>query len=307
VLAFLITTPYALLDYQRFLVGINSERKHLAKGHYGQITAWSQVWMYHYTRSLIPGISLPVVILAGIGAVNLSGAKLTKLFPLVMFLLVFLPAEFVTSKPAPQPERYIVPALPFVAILAAMGISALSSFRLKIVAVSVCIVMLSFNLYRVDNSIQTDSRLVIKHYLETKLPPNARIISDHSRYGPPPLSHSQKLVTFPDKELFERLNPKQLSESGADYLVLSSLKYDRFFSEPSGTPMQRSIIRKVFKTYPIVKCIGGDVVYGFHNPRLCLFDLKNKASEQLTYQRQLLNSLPRRRNLVGRWLYSGTT
>ena len=65
-------------------------------------------------------------------------------------------------------------------------------------------------------------------------------------------------------------------------MVLSSLFYDRYFSQPEADPVLRQRIREVFERVPIVKQFSPRFgTYGFHNPTLTLFSLKTADFEQL--------------------------
>jgi hypothetical protein len=76
-------------------------------------------------------------------------------------------------------------------------------------------------------------------------------------------------------ELIEDLDVKRLKRSGADYLILSSLFYNRYFSQPDAQPFIRQRFRDVFQNVPIVvQFEAPSGTYGFHNPTLTLFSLK---------------------------------
>jgi hypothetical protein len=94
-----------------------------------------------------------------------------------------------------------------------------------------------------------------------------------------PNFHGQtfEVVHIPRADIMEGLDNRALKESGADYLILSSLFYDRYFSQPDAVPAFRQRIREVFNRLPVVaRFEAPSGTYGFHNPTLTLFSLKDE-------------------------------
>ena len=112
-------------------------------GHTVTITAWSQLWVYHFWRSIWPGVSGAVAVVACVAfGFLLRRGRLEDLVVVGMALLFYLPAEYVKAKPAPQPERYILPCLPFLALGVAELARAMSSYRHRALRalVPICVV-----------------------------------------------------------------------------------------------------------------------------------------------------------------------
>ncbi|MCB0339095.1 MAG: glycosyltransferase family 39 protein, partial [Bdellovibrionales bacterium] len=119
-IGFLICTPYSLIDYQTFLSDFAYERRHMLRGHTVAIDAWSEFWMFHFGRSILPGMTVVPALLSILGlGLFISKRSFQGLFVIGLVLMFYLPAEWVKAKPAPQPERYILPCLPFLAVAAA--------------------------------------------------------------------------------------------------------------------------------------------------------------------------------------------
>lgn len=276
---FLVCSPYALLNYQKFISDFDSERRHMIRGHTSSVSAWSQLWMYHYTRSLIPGTSLVTTLIAVLGVGVLAWRRRVEdLFVVGLLLLFYLPAEWVRAKPAPQPERYIFPCLPFVALAAVEGVRALVQIRGAFVAATVYLVVLLWPLQRtvlLAQELSNDTRTRLAAWMVHHLPPGARVMVDWKPYGPR-FFEGEFEVIYPDRSnLIAELSVGRLKASGADYLVLSSLFYDRYFSEPNTVPALRQRIRDVFEYVPIVRHLEpSHGTYGFHNPTLTLFSLR---------------------------------
>ena len=71
-----------------------------------------------------------------------------------------------------------------------------------------------------------------------------------------------------------------------DYLLLSSLWYDRYFSQPRSDLYAKRRIRDVFERVPVVQEFRPrHGTYGFHNPTVTLFSLSPEAFAALDAQR----------------------
>jgi len=99
----------------------------MERGHTVPITALSYYWTYHFRFSILPalreGAALISIVALGFLAARARAADLLIIGGCLMF---YLPAEWVKAKPQPQPERYILPCIPFLCIaFAAMSASIL--------------------------------------------------------------------------------------------------------------------------------------------------------------------------------------
>jgi 4-amino-4-deoxy-L-arabinose transferase-like glycosyltransferase len=287
-LFFVLTTPYSVLDYTRFLNGLASEQKHMLRGHTGEITGASQYWMYHMLRSALPGIGLPAMFLAliGIGVSLIRKRKFDLLLVAIVFVFYF-PAEWVRAKPAPQAERYMMPLVPILAIFVAQGFRVLfrlSKLPLAKVAVSVIallglIVPLSVSI-RLADEVSNDTRDIFSKWISQNIPKNSKIARAWAPYDPP-FSQDKYQISNIDPGAFVFTLQSWMSDktnSKVDYVVLSSLLYDRQFSQPSNDTSRPRIYEKFFKTANLVhqiKPLYG--TYGFHNPTLTLFKLSDGA------------------------------
>jgi hypothetical protein len=82
------------------------------------------------------------------------------------------------------------------------------------------------------------------------------------------------------------LDIQSLRTSGAQYLVLSSLFYNRYFSQPESEPVLRQRFREVFQRVPVVAQFEAPSgTYGFHNPTLTLFSLSPEDFDRLDNER----------------------
>lgn len=275
---FVLFSPYTVLDLQTFLADIASEKEHMGRGHMVTIDAWSQFWMYHFYRSIIPGISAIAGFLGVAGLSYLTAKRHpVHLYIVAAFLLFYLPAEFVNAKPAPQPERYILPTLPFLAIATGLFIEAIIS-RSRVLGFILILLSTTIPLYRsitLASEIYPDTRLQMRDWMIQNLPKGSTVVMDWKPYNPSFKEDEFKVIYIPREDIISNLRISNLKSLSADYIVLSSLYYGRFFDQPNAEPAFREVFRKVFSTFTTVKTFEANHgTYGFHNPKLTLLDLK---------------------------------
>ncbi len=277
-------SPYIILDYQTFLSDFASERDHMIRGHMVTIDAWSQFWMFHFYRSILPGMTFISALLAtaGIG-VLIYRRKISDLFLLSVILLFYLPAEFVKAKPAPQPERYILPCLPFLALAGGVFLYELKKYSSAIYSFTYSFILtiaVVFSLHRsitLAFEIKNDTRDQMHAWMIENIPKGASILVDWKPYNPPFKEGEFNIIYLPREDIISKLRVSEIKKSGADYILLSSLYFSRYFDQPNSDPAFRDVFRKVFKTFQKTKEITPRYgTYGFHNPKLLLFDLKKK-------------------------------
>lgn len=281
-IGFLITTPYALLDLGRFIHDFEQERAHMSRGHSAAITSWSQLWMYHFGRSLYSGVqSLPLYSsICGIGYL-LYKFKMKGLYLIALFLLYYIPAEYVTAKPAPQPERYIMPCQPFLAIISAYFLYKIFSLaKNSVVKVVICIIIAATFAQPLVRSVNLaselgdDTRKRMKEWMVNNLEKGSTVLVDWKPYSPRFFDDEFNVVYLNRAEIITELGIENLLSKNADYLVLSSLFYDRYFSQPNTLALHREQINQVFRKLKTVKQMEAKYgTYGFNNPKLVLFDV----------------------------------
>jgi hypothetical protein len=278
---FLITTPFAILDYAHFFKGLMSERKHMLRGHSVAIDAWSQFWMYHIRRSLLPGMTSLPYILSGIGVgLLLWRRRIEDLWVLSLLLLFLSPAEWVKAKPAPQPERYMVPCLPILAITVGELFRVLAnSVRLRRLVVPLLIVVVSLPLWEsslLAYEVVNDTRERAARWMEGSLPAGSKVLVDWVPYVPQPTARDFTLEMFEPgmliPDLKEIVDGVKVTEH--DYLILSGLVYNRFFNQPFPDQYRRQVIKEAFEKLPILhQEIPVYKTYGFHSPVVTIFKL----------------------------------
>lgn len=286
-LGFLLTTPFAILDFAKFSKDFLTESHHMQNGHTNTIDAWSQLWMYHFWRSIMPGMTQVVAVAAvvAVGAL-LRRWRTEGLLVIGVLLLFYLPSEYVKAKPAPQPERYIMPCLPFLAIALAELFSLLSRVvapRAGVTALTVLFAALPLSrTVELAREVPLDTRHQMRDWMRQNLPAGAKVLMDWKPYSPRFEEGEFDVEYIPRARILIELDVGDLKRSGADYLVLSSFFYDRYFKQPESEPALRQRLREVFERVPVVRQFSAPAgAYGFHNPVLTLFSLRPEDFELL--------------------------
>lgn len=286
-LGFVCTTPFSVLDQPTFLKDFRAESNHMQNGHTNTIDAWSQLWMYHFWRSILPGMTTLTAIAGVVGLGFLvCRPRIEGLFIVGLVLLFYLPSEFVKAKPAPQPERYIMPCLPFLAL--AIGELARQIGRVvspRYGATLLTVVFLAPALVRTSvlaSEIHNDTRAQLRDWMRQNIAPGSKVFMDWKPYCPRFQEGEFNVEYIPRAKILVDLDVGDLKESGFDYLILSSFFYDRYFKQPESEPILRQRLRQVFDRVPVVAQFSSPAgAYGFHNPVLTLFSLKKEDFEAL--------------------------
>lgn len=284
--AFLCGSPYIVFDYPKFSSDFNYERSHMLRGHTQSIDAWSQFWMYHLSRSIIPGVSTitTMIALCGCGLL-LWRRRVEDLVLLSLVLAFYLPAEWVKAKPAPQPERYIFPCLPFLALAAAQFIHFLGRTRLKRFAPTLALLAIlapALRSWSLARDLRFDTRQQVAAWISENVPSGSHVLFDWQPYAPTLPADKYNIDYVLRINVVSRLTPSALRKSGNDYLVLSSLFYDRYFSQPNPNRVFQNRFKSVFTRVPVIKEFSAPSgTYGFHNPTLTVFSLKDEEFAKL--------------------------
>ena len=306
-ICFMLTAPYTIGDSAQLLdifEGFKSESRHAMRGHMKMvITPWSQLWMFHLSRSLIPGAGFLVVVLAAFGAgVALRRLETLALFVVGCVLLFYLPAEWANSKPPPQPDRYVLPCVPFVALLAAFAVlwlseksvvfsaenSRFSGFlsRHSVAFTLVALMLISNGLttVRLSSEITNDTRKQMTTWMENNLPDGARVLTAGGTTYLPHIPRKfvsaslRKVLGSEDDHIVDRLR-----QSRYGFLIVSVPMSSQFSTESSEPTTRRKAMEEIEEGFPkLVEIRSPSGQYGFHNPTLKIFDLRSVGRAQLS-------------------------
>ena len=286
-LGFLLCTPYAVLDTSSFFKGIAFETEHMLIGHGGEIDAWSQYWMYHLRRSLMPGVQVfPLLLFLLAVGVAIGTRNVLWLVVAASALGFYLPAEWVKAKPAPQPERYVLPCLPFIALLASWLVLQLPERSTRILVAVLLLAFPAYASFRLALELKHDTREQMASWMREELPEDSHLAVDGGFYSPAFLEKD-----FQVKHLHVSTKPWEyrsgsLKRRHVDYVVLSSLSYDRYFEQPNAPKAIREVYKQLFGSLALVKEVKPQYkTYGFHNPTVRLYAVTPEARAALSSSR----------------------
>jgi hypothetical protein len=257
VLGFLAGTPYAVLTPVAFLRGVLSELREVHSVQFGN-EADLPGYLFHLLHSLPEGMGVATFVLALAGVV-LALASRTRA---ALILLAFpLPYFVVIGAWSSRFERYVLPLLPFLAVLAAHAlVTAAVGLRARVrlpavwrpgfgVALAVCLVVAP-ELARVVRFhvllSRPDTRVLAGEWIEREIPWGARIAME-------PYSPAVRL-----SPAMIRAERAGLTDSVGHTVVRN--RFDRFLASPEGQ-RERGYWLSRLNTYDLKRLLERDVEY----------------------------------------------
>jgi len=238
---FVAGTPYALLTPRAFVAGVTSELREVGSvqfGNEGDLPGY----LFHLVHSLPEGMGVPVLAcsLIGLALALLGGAPrdlILLAFPVPYFLLI--------GSWSSRFERYALPLLPFLSLLAGLGLVAMARHvrerRWRLVqqwrpgvglALMACL-LIAPELPRIGYFhallARPDTRVLAAAWIEREIPPGSRIALE-------PYSPSLPLAPVLSREAPQRgyrigrLSPYDLDtllDRQVEYVVLSGFMFQR--------------------------------------------------------------------------------
>ena len=254
---FVLGTPYSLLDFREFRAGFLSQLSMGQSPWSGQALN-STAWQFLTGIAHGSGLADSVLALVGIALLlrfHRRGAALLLSFLLPYFVFMSAMALFFV--------RWVVPAMPFVALLAAYGLEEILRGvpRRGLRWVGSALVVLAllqptvFSL-RLDWLLnQTDTRQEANRWAERSIPPGSKVaVEAFSLLDQESLSFRATLQQR-DIELDWRATMHDLDyyrSNGFDYLAISSFMYDRAFEQPEKYADRVAFYRQLDREYPLV-------------------------------------------------------
>ena len=297
-LVFVLCTPAILIEPVAFMADASFEARHAMIGHSSEmvwdrtgrletgkplkISPLSSFWTYHLRHGLVPGISIPGLLLTAVGlyvALSKGGAPgrlVASGFVLFYFLLESLPL-----KPPPFAARYMVAALPYAALLVGQAVAAAwkGSAAQRLVVGVLCAATLGLNGFHAIQQVQAmrpDTRDMARAWVFDHVPQGFRLIV------PGPLSYSpipypSQPAGFPYHVMVSADRSSRTLEMGRDpqaYVIVSSLDYQRYLDHPDFDPEATRFYRRLFERYsPVATFEVPFRPIGFHNPAIQIFHL----------------------------------
>jgi 4-amino-4-deoxy-L-arabinose transferase-like glycosyltransferase len=194
VATFFVTTPYVLLDHKRALNDFRLLFDSMSAG----MTPRGFLepgWIYHLRFSLLHGLGLPLLIASLAGIVVLARRQ-----PAVALLLSSFPAAYYVTAGASANVfvRYMIPAVPFLCLFAAVFVDGLARVVASRIPVNQSLVATVFALLVIAPSAwsvvqfdgllaREDSRVVAARWIDEHVPRGSIVFVTGNAYGHPPL------------------------------------------------------------------------------------------------------------------------
>jgi 4-amino-4-deoxy-L-arabinose transferase-like glycosyltransferase len=189
-LAFLLTSPYVLLDAGTFARHFGFERQHMQIGHFGVGGSSTIVYYTQVLTDRLMGWPAALLAVGGLACAGYSRRR-TEAAVIAVFVIPYLIAISTWSMRA---ERYVLPVLPALVVFAAVAICWLSRrvpfvnerawARNVFVAIAVALtaapVVATYPAYL--ETVRTDSRTTAARWIETRVPSGSYLAVES--YGP---------------------------------------------------------------------------------------------------------------------------
>jgi hypothetical protein len=213
--------------------------------------------------------------LIGIGKL-IRERSLKSLLLLAAVIGYYLTAELVKSKPMPQPERYALPAAFFFIISACFVVSHMTDKRRQLCASLLLILPMFYAGLTTSLSIRPDTRETALEWIGKNIPRDKKfVLVGLPNYAPRVNRLGYSVGNLSPDGSNSRSSVPELKKSNFDYLLVTSLSYDRYFKEPEAKQSLKERYMDYDRELELVheeSEPGGS--FGFHNPTLKIYKLK---------------------------------
>ncbi len=186
--AFLVGTPFALLDASTFVHDFRYELSHLATGHYVDV---GNAWMHHLTASLRFGVGVPLLA-AGLFGIALAfvqdrrAAIVLYSFPVLYFVAI--------GRGETAFYRYILPVVPFVCMAAGALVARVRARSGLPVAIVLAVALAAPTALSTVQALRImsagDTRDAMGAWIEANVPTGATIVHAGAYTGAPMLQRN---------------------------------------------------------------------------------------------------------------------
>jgi hypothetical protein len=179
---FLVTSPYTLIDFDRFWADFRSDAAHLAGGHGVML---GRGWAYHATTTLRYGVGMPILV-AGVAGLllllyrDVRRGVLVALFPVTYYALLGSGYTVFT--------RHMIPVVPFLCLTSGYFVAECAAWiaacarrpECRTALAAAVVILLLWPSARSVVTFDTllardDSRLLVRRWIELRFPRSATI------------------------------------------------------------------------------------------------------------------------------------
>jgi 4-amino-4-deoxy-L-arabinose transferase-like glycosyltransferase len=286
-IGFLIFSPYVLIERTVFINDMHKVSGHAFGGRYGvtpfnpimdyPLLALKLIWQTIFWRGL--GFL--------IGMFSLAGAVYAafKRTPEDLLVLSFIvPFTFMTWTNYNLSDRYYLPAIPFLVIIAArLILDVFNIIKTKFTKPRLAKPILGFFIFlvivepltdtiRYDLSMRPDTRDAASAWIYENLPEGSLIAVEgiSERVYMPYISRERYKVI--DVDMLSNFPIEYYYENNVEYIIASSACYGRYLKEI--TPHRHDFYQHIFTHFPVVKEFSASYrEYGFHNPKITILKM----------------------------------
>jgi dolichyl-phosphate-mannose-protein mannosyltransferase len=244
--AFAVATPYALIRPRAFLsdLAFNQQTRHEYKGLVGASTSFGP-----YLGLLVDAITGPVAVAAGVGALIAIGRALRRDGAALVLLAGAVAPYLLVASSGHRAMRFLVPALPAAAALAALALRAIPAPRMRIPLAALVLARAAIGAALVLRLFFVDARLQAARWIEVHVPAGETIdvITNNPGYAPALPEGRMRVVPTLSREMAP---PERFREAAAAYpreaagwLVLPAAYYERFLDHPEQVPERAAFFR----------------------------------------------------------------
>lgn len=308
---FLIGTPYSLLDFKTFEHDLASQSLYPQTTHGILFLGTAPGWVYHLENSLKTGMTINLEILSILGVLYslllfslLYGGRTYKSNDVqsgILLLSSILPYYLIMSSWGVKFDRYVIPLLPFLALLGASLLVDAANFISEKIAhferkgmcknVILCVAVITLIIAPTQISIniaevlaREDTRQIALSWIEANIPKNSTVIREW--YTPEvELIKNIKCISYGSA-----LNNYDLREfkTGVDYIIISSAVYARFYAHPTQSAREIAFYESLNNSCELIKLfkfsndnlfyVGPNVKY--HNPEIKIYKIPKTSVEK---------------------------
>ncbi len=249
--AFLLGTPGALAEPRAFLsdLAFNAQTRHEYKGLVGDTTSFLP-----YLALAKDALTLPVLA-ASLGGLILASRSALRGRPLALLVALAAIGPYVlVASSGHQAMRFLAPALPAAAWLAALALAAVPVQRARKLLTAAVVARSAFAAVMVARLFFVDSRLLAEKWMAANVPRGAIVdlITNHQGYAPRvPEGRRARILRTLSREMapaerFEQAARAYPTEA-ANWLVLTGAFYERFLEHPDQRPERARFFRNLLE------------------------------------------------------------
>jgi tetratricopeptide (TPR) repeat protein len=266
---FFLCNPYILLDSSTFWDHFSFERRHMAAGHFGHDTGDTSLQVY--ALQLWNGAGV-VGIAAAISLIAAGRSRDWKRGVFFFWILFYLA---VVASWSMRADRYLLPALPFILLAGALGLSALRTVSLPslwrgILLTGVVLAYLLPQLLSLEDHYARialgDTRVRTRQWIEAHVPPGTLAALESYTYDPrnpkdDPLLSLKIPMMVVDPEGVAPFYDLRWYEN-FDYILISSAIYQRYRDRADEFPEQIRFYQTLEQNWDIARRFAADADAG---------------------------------------------